>query len=38
MNVVAGAGAAWEDAVWIPRHQRKITSTLGLDVVPKDDR
>ena len=35
MNVVAGAGASWEDAVWIPRHQRKVTTTLGIEAVPK---
>ncbi len=36
MNVVAGAGASWEDAVWIPKHQRFVTSTLGIEPVPKD--
>ncbi len=35
MNVVAGAGASWEDAVWIPRHQRNVTTTLGIEAVPK---
>ncbi len=32
MNVVAGAGAGWEDAVWIPRHQQRLTQMLGIDV------
>jgi hypothetical protein len=36
MNVVAGAGAGWEDAVWIPRHQQRITQTLGIEE-PDDD-
>ena len=36
MNVVAGAGASWADAVWIPAHQRAVTSTLGLEPVPKE--
>ena len=31
MNVVAGAGASWEDAVWIPKHERKVTTTLGIE-------
>lgn len=31
MNVVAGAGASWEDAVWIPSHQRSVTTTLGVE-------
>ncbi len=31
MNVVAGAGASWEKAVWIPRHQVDLTRTLGLE-------
>ena len=35
MNVVAGAGAAWADAVWIPSHQRSVTSTLGIEGVEK---
>lgn len=35
MNVVAGAGASWEDAVWIPRHQRHVTTTLGVEGVLK---
>ncbi len=35
MNVVAGAGAAWADAVWIPSHQRSVTSTLGVEGMPK---
>ena len=33
MNVVAGAGASWEDAVWIPRHQRNVTTALGIEAV-----
>lgn len=35
MNVVAGAGAAWADAVWIPSHQRNVTQTLGIEGVEK---
>jgi ABC-type branched-subunit amino acid transport system substrate-binding protein len=35
MNVVAGAGAAWADAVWIPSHQRNLTLTLGIEGVEK---
>ena len=35
MNVVAGAGASWEDALWIPRHQRHVTTTLGIADVPR---
>lgn len=31
MNVVAGAGAAWEDAVWIPSHEVIVTTSLGLE-------
>jgi len=31
MNVVAGAGASWEEAVWIPSHQRSVTTTLGIE-------
>ena len=31
MNVVAGAGASWEEAVWIPSHQRSVTTTLGVE-------
>ncbi len=31
MNVVAGAGASWEKAVWIPSHQRSVTTTLGVE-------
>lgn len=34
MNVVAGAGASWEDAVWIPKHQKRVTSTLGIEPLP----
>ena len=37
MNVVAGAGKSWEAAVWIPSHQRKVTNTLGFDVVHEDE-
>lgn len=33
MNVVAGAGAAWAEATWIPAHQRSVTTTLGLEGV-----
>lgn len=36
MNVVAGAGATWEAAVWIPKHQRHVTSTLGIEPVRKE--
>ena len=35
MNVVAGAGASWEDAVWIPAHERLVTRTLGIESTPK---
>ncbi len=35
MNVVAGAGASWEEAVWIPAHQRNLTTTLGIEGVEK---
>jgi ABC-type branched-subunit amino acid transport system substrate-binding protein len=35
MNVVAGAGASWEEAVWIPRHERKVTTTLGVEALPR---
>jgi hypothetical protein len=35
MNVVAGAGAAWEDAVWIPLHRKAITTTLGVEGVDR---
>jgi len=35
MNVVAGAGASWEDALWIPRHQHNLTATLGIEGLPK---
>ena len=35
MNVVAGAGAAWSDAVWIPAHQKNLTQTLGIEGVEK---
>ncbi len=35
MNVVAGAGASWEDAVWIPSHQRNVTTALGIEGVNK---
>ncbi len=35
MNVVAGAGASWEDAVWIPSHQRNVTTALGIEGVTK---
>jgi ABC-type branched-subunit amino acid transport system substrate-binding protein len=31
MNVVAGAGASWEAAVWIPSHERSVTTTLGVE-------
>jgi hypothetical protein len=31
MNVVAGAGASWEEAVWIPSHQRNVTTALGVE-------
>jgi ABC-type branched-subunit amino acid transport system substrate-binding protein len=31
MNVVAGAGANWEDAVWIPAHQHNLTKILGIE-------
>lgn len=31
MNVVAGAGASWEEAVWIPSHQRNVTTALGIE-------
>jgi hypothetical protein len=31
MNVVAGAGATWASAVWIPRHQKSLDQTLGVD-------
>ncbi|WP_372594221.1 hypothetical protein, partial [Actinotalea sp.] len=31
MNVVAGAGASWEEAVWIPTHQKSVTTTLGIE-------
>ncbi len=37
MNVVAGAGASWEEAVWIPRHQRLVAKTLGIESQPEDD-
>lgn len=39
MNVVAGAGAGWEDAVWIPRHQQRLTQTLGIETTatPAED-
>lgn len=35
MNVVAGAGASWAEAVWIPAHQRNLTTTLGVEGVEK---
>jgi len=35
MNVVAGAGATWESALWIPRHVRHVTQTLGIEKVRK---
>jgi hypothetical protein len=35
MNVVAGAGASWADAVWIPSHQKNLTMTLGIEGVEK---
>ena len=35
MNVVAGAGAEWAEAVWIPTHQRNVTATLGVEGMPK---
>jgi hypothetical protein len=35
MNVVAGAGASWEESVWIPSHQRNLTTTLGVEGVEK---
>lgn len=35
MNVVAGAGASWAEAVWIPSHQKNVTSTLGIEGVEK---
>lgn len=35
MNVVAGAGAAWAEAVWIPTHQKNVTMTLGVEGVEK---
>ena len=35
MNVVAGAGASWADAVWIPAHQKNLTQTLGIEGVEK---
>lgn len=35
MNVVAGAGASWEDAVWIPKHQRNLTTTLAIEGLKK---
>ena len=31
MNVVAGAGATWESAVWIPRHVKNLNLTLGIE-------
>lgn len=31
MNVVAGAGASWEEAVWIPKHQRMVTTALAIE-------
>ena len=37
MNVVAGAGASWEDAVWIPSHQRLVAKSLGIESIPEDD-
>ena len=37
MNVVAGAGASWEEAVWIPAHQRDVTRTLGVEPA-RDER
>ena len=38
MNVVAGAGASWEDAVWIPKHQKKVTKTLGIEPLPPREK
>jgi ABC-type branched-subunit amino acid transport system substrate-binding protein len=35
MNVVAGAGASWADAVWIPSHQKTVTQALGIEGVEK---
>lgn len=35
MNVVAGAGASWADAVWIPSHQKNVSLTLGVEGVEK---
>lgn len=37
MNVLAGAGAGWEDAVWIPRHQQRLTQTLGIETSTADE-
>ncbi|MEZ6009866.1 MAG: hypothetical protein R3F05_19200 [Planctomycetota bacterium] len=37
MNVLAGAGAGWEDAVWIPRHQQRLTQTLGIETSAADE-
>lgn len=36
MNVVAGAGATWESAVWISRHERHVIQSLGIAPVPKE--
>jgi hypothetical protein len=35
MNVVAGAGAPWAEAVWIPAHQKTVTQALGIEGVEK---
>jgi ABC-type branched-subunit amino acid transport system substrate-binding protein len=35
MNVVAGAGASWEEAVWIPSHLDLLTTALGREGVTR---
>jgi ABC-type branched-subunit amino acid transport system substrate-binding protein len=35
MNVVAGAGATWESAVWIPSHVKNLNVTLGIETEQK---
>ncbi|MDA1194347.1 MAG: ABC transporter substrate-binding protein [Planctomycetota bacterium] len=37
MNVVAGAGASWEDAVWIPKHEKLVGGALGLEALQDED-